>query len=970
MAASTPEIPSLVPDDFQAELSKILEDVPADQEVLLDNVKESLADALSVKLTSETDPNRLPQLKKLHRVFKGWRKALDDSKSETPHLLLFLLDEEYGQTDDDFFEEASLRGSDRLTLLQFAPLAKAYAFDIHFGDAAYVEVGCPKTKPREKDAQAESKEKKMEVDEDDEDDDATSEQSFEELEEMDYDLDLEDERFEVGNIARLDGIPMKISCGDLSHHGTTFGDKRHRLLVNGDVTDRKPRCELDPYMEPGDILHSLTQTWSSKCLIISASNSDQVKFHPSNEIVGYVCSVMSSSGTDVPSARESEAVKMAMQWLDSSHRSSLWTRLASTLCNSAIRWADGNLFVDILNVCGEFRSTTQIGIETLMAGCRAFDWKIIQDRSILSVDGIFSYVPAVTSDSSNSMRLELIKQMSALATESDKQDIIEWCRIHMDAFVENLTRVRVGDVGAIMSWLESRKDPFRSLRATLMPQLLEIQPEIDFWVALFAQLSDNTGITLDRRTLFSVIQTTLQTVADTAKLSMYQLAPFVDLCFCYDALSASDTLFSRTWEEEFQSPVNRASVYSITVHLIPAIDKLGQKYPHLKEHLKNAFFDRTFKHTLLPKYSNSTSMKENITIASGYLDDPIGSMVEWHDSLVEKYKLEPKGTLTDLRTQIDDLIDLAHSLAERVDSPEHQPLLRSWFLQTLTWFDWTSLQKQNYGRYSLCPVISTLDRCVKLGYPDEIPRILDKCLDTPESNHPNYTKYGLYAVLQGLPKFLERHSTSPTMPTDSCVASCTRFADEAAVRILLRPAGVALKSLCDDMKRNPLVSQTPLQKAIQSRIASIGPISIPDITLGDLKNVGCGCPDCTRLLVPIFTQRREPKIGIPLAGKEEVQKHFEERLELTRKWGVLWNVTWQGKLQITRPSALITLQQSFCHLPYVQETMLMIELLGLQEELYAEYAWIRSVTGISSGQKRALDSDVEGSGVGKRVRIE
>ena len=99
------------------------------------------------------------------------------------------------------------------------------------------------------------------------------------------------------------------------------------------------------------------------------------------------------------------------------------------------------------------------------------------------------------------------------------------------------------------------------------------------------------------------------------------------------------------------------------------------------------------------------------------------------------------------------------------------------------------------------------------------------------------------------------------------------------------------------------------QKAIQSRIASIGPISIPDITLGDLKNVGCGCPDCTRLLVPIFTQRREPKIGIPLAGKEEVQKHFEERLELTRKWGVLWNVTWQGKLQV-RFAALCTSRNS------------------------------------------------------------
>jgi hypothetical protein len=169
-----------------------------------------------------------------------------------------------------------------------------------------------------------------------------------------------------------------------------------------------------------------------------------------------------------------------------------------------------------------------------------------------------------------------------------------------------------------------------------MPQLLKIQPEFDFWVALFAQLTDNTVTTVDKPTLLSVIQTTLQNVADTTKPSTYQLAAFAELCLRYDALSASDALFSRTWEQEFQSPVDRTSVYSMTVHLIPAIDKLAQKYPHLREHLKNAFFDRAFKY-ILPKYSNSTSIKESITMVSGYLDDPIGSMVEWHDSLVEKY---------------------------------------------------------------------------------------------------------------------------------------------------------------------------------------------------------------------------------------------------------------------------------------------------------------------------------------------
>ncbi|KAI3604242.1 2og-fe oxygenase [Moniliophthora roreri] len=210
---------------------------------------------------------------------------------------------------------------------------------------------------------------------------------------------------------------------------------------------------------------------------------------------------------------------------------------------------------------------------------------------------------------------------------------------------------------------------------------------------------------------------------------------------------------------------------------------------------------------------------------------------------------------------------------------------------------------------------------------------------------------------------MHRNLKGPTEASVSRIAPYIHFADETVKKILSRPEGLT-PDLCGEVARNPLFSsttRTELQQAVQNRIANIGPNL--GISPQDLKGVGCGCSDCDRFLVPVFTQNRGPKVGISVKGRDAAKKHFEERLERTRSWGVTWQLK-RGKLQISRPSGLISLQQ---WLPSIQEAKKMVEALGLPQALSAAYARMtEAISNANAGQKRPID--VDGDVANKRAR--
>ncbi|EEB91612.1 hypothetical protein MPER_10003 [Moniliophthora perniciosa FA553] len=239
-------------DNYKVDTSALLDEdtigVPAD------SIKASLANALLPNAALDTPASHPTQLKKLHAVFKGWREALDNENVEVPHLLINLLDEEYDTSDGEVFTASLLRGGDHFLLSCIAPVAKAHEFNLHLGEVSYTEVGCPKTVPRDKAEKRELKDSEMDVDLDSRSD-VDSEKSFIDLEEMDYDHKLDDQKFEIDNVTDMDGIPKVVVSPELESRSYITRDKRQQLIVNGDVTDRKPRFEWDFDEYGGGALH-------------------------------------------------------------------------------------------------------------------------------------------------------------------------------------------------------------------------------------------------------------------------------------------------------------------------------------------------------------------------------------------------------------------------------------------------------------------------------------------------------------------------------------------------------------------------------------------------------------------------------------------------------------------------------------------------------------------------------------------
>uniref|UniRef100_A0A0W0FMH3 2og-fe oxygenase n=1 Tax=Moniliophthora roreri TaxID=221103 RepID=A0A0W0FMH3_MONRR len=798
--------------------------------VPVDSIKVSLADALLPNAASGTPPSHLTQPKKLHAVFKGWREALDNGNLEVPHLLINLLDEEYDTSDVDVLTASSLRGGDRFLLSCIAPMAKAHAFNLHLGEVRYTEVGCPKIVPRDKAEKRELKDNEMDVDLD-------SEKSFIELEEMDYNYDLEDQRFEIDNITEMDGIPKVIVSPGLESRSYIARDKRQQLIVSGDITDRKAQFEFD-----------------------------------FDEYMG---------------------------------------------------------FDDARGPCTYPK-----------------------------------YDQAATSDSSNALRVEFVKKILDNAAQANDNVVTEWCHSKIESFVENLDSVGVEDVNGIVSWLETRDTPLDSLRDLLVilfsplvvgklnqiafrliPRLSALQlGDMKVWTALFGALYDGTRVCWDKDALFLVIQSAIQHMADTLEPTATQQVPsFAGLCTRYDSLDALDAFFRRMWDGESQDPEKYAPAYSLNV-LVAELDRLAKVDCRVETHLKTTFFGHALER-LLSTYSSNN--KYGIKRAAKYFDDPTDLLVkhvtpEWLKKLRE--------------SDLEDLVDLIRGFLDQAKASDTESVAK---LQRLTHLcvderlanmDYSTLNNPNYNH----------------GAPG-LSRVLEKCLEVPESESRSYGKFGLWIALLQLPKFLEGHAISISSAEPSSLSPYVRFADETVKRLLR--AGFldhfcdgkpTLARFCSEATRNPLVSRTVVLEVVKEIIGS----TVSGVSLTDLKNVGCGCSDCNQLLVPIFTQKRDVKVGIPLKDRDAVRKHFEERLERKRAWGVTWQAR-KGKLQITKPESLIALLKQT---PNVKQLMKVIDVLGLQQELGAEYAWITPSTD-TGPQKRVLDSDGDDDTANKKARL-
>ncbi|EEB89128.1 hypothetical protein MPER_12817 [Moniliophthora perniciosa FA553] len=590
------------------------------------SIKENLSDALSFKLDSEVDPNRLPQLKKLHRVFSVWRQTLDDKEEQVPHLLIYRLDEDYGDVEVESLYASLLKGTDRILLCQVAPVAKAYGFNLHFGEAKYMESGYPKTTPRNDSETQNSRENGMDVDSDD---DSRSEESFVELEEMDYELDMNDQCFSVENVTKMNGFPLEMKSVELEKlGGYEAREESRRLIINGDVTDRKPRSEFEDYMEPYDTLSSQLSepeidddshvAWSSRCLLISPNDTNEVAFSPSNEVVAYACTLLSISHSTIPTAKESEIINSAIEWLSKNPPlGNLFNGSALTVSCVVVPFGGTakKLFVDVFRFCGERKVIgTIVGVEPLVAGCQVFQWSEINNW----------YDQAMSNSSSFRFRYELVKQILASTTDDN---IMVWGSSKISTFVDDLGKVEVNDIEAVVSWLRSQRHPIHILRDQLTPRLSAQQSDdMEVWAALFSRLHDGPdGSNFDKAELLSVIQDTLRHMADTVDPLRSHVVSLVELCARYEVMAALNSVFRRMWGDSRQNSWPDL-LWQLNTTLISGFEGLAEKDPRMKKFLTRVFFGQAFEY-LLSNYSGNN--KSSLKKIAKYLDDPVDNLLKY-----------------------------------------------------------------------------------------------------------------------------------------------------------------------------------------------------------------------------------------------------------------------------------------------------------------------------------------------------
>ena len=168
-----------------------------------------------------------PTREELSHIFRSWKAIIDfdsdsgEEQSNTPHLVAALLEVECpklppykacGGTElkpEDHFKVSCLDESDRGILVNLAPFAKAYGFDIYVGQSQYFEGGVSDVGDVDLDTLLEAEEEEGATPFDDGD-------PGEAKVSMDHDAEGEyQEKLTIQHIFSLDGIPMDMVARDI-----------------------------------------------------------------------------------------------------------------------------------------------------------------------------------------------------------------------------------------------------------------------------------------------------------------------------------------------------------------------------------------------------------------------------------------------------------------------------------------------------------------------------------------------------------------------------------------------------------------------------------------------------------------------------------------------------------------------------------------------------------------------------------
>ncbi|KIY63722.1 hypothetical protein CYLTODRAFT_493679 [Cylindrobasidium torrendii FP15055 ss-10] len=814
----------------------------------------------------------------LRLSFQTWRAILDaedagEPSSIPPRMLMVGLDDNY----DKAVSLSSLTPTDQQAVLQIAPLAKAYGFDLHLADAELSESGSVSWEVRSSyygygrgyGRGGYGRRFRCYYDEDEDDEDMFDDpygMGYDSDEDPDIDdLDMEDvdeSETSLNDIVALDGRPM-------IYH--TCPEELDDVFISGKLIDNvEPEKSFERF-EAG----SGTLTYSYKTSVLVITPSEDAGDFVTGNICPWACQKLFASISPASTPREADLVQQLLEYLPTAGISPIdRVEAARALRNTADRWNDVDLFVRACRACGLKQCLEAMTVEGMVSACQAFDWG--------NLSSIFTEV--YEQSTSNTARRQLITALLKSSAELDDKNMAEWCHTQSGNALDTIQQLDAHDVPWATAILHSKGDPVAYARDRLFPQLIKVQPQkLSIWASLFSAVLASTRPQAEIQAMAKVVKTTLCTLANAIPayplhtpggiigyrtFSIDPLDQFIVLCCRYDVPEAMSSIFDRMWQDRGLQQQRVATggyppskYYSAIVNLLSAH---ASAKPELKPHLHK--FHEHAAELLLSDLTNHPTM---VLMAIKNTADPISTLKQTFTA--DRVREIGKNRQT-LKLAVEAISQDLRPLTTSSTLKSFEHVLKICLAELIRTFDNKTITQYSY-QYSylygngIRPATELIELCFTLKLPVYAGHVLAKFLAVPETNEKAYIQQSLVGILEALPGILRSHNA----------------------RIDELPWSAFAAEVIKKYTRHVLGAKPPPFAVADSRVRALS----------------CGCGLCSNYLLPILLDSNQSG---RITQKGPVRTHIEKRLAAASPWGMKWETSTRGRpytLVIHKPAAMV-----------------------------------------------------------------
>ncbi|KZT35184.1 hypothetical protein SISSUDRAFT_197163 [Sistotremastrum suecicum HHB10207 ss-3] len=178
----------------------------------------------------------------------------------------------------------------------------------------------------------------------------------------------------------------------------------------------------------------------------------------------------------------------------------------SIVCKTAVRWKDHQLWSRAAHV-GKIEKVADN--ETLVSAALAFGFETLESL----------FIAVIEKDKSNAKRLNLVDSIA----KSDlvlHPDVLPWCDEHRDTIYDTLKIAKPDDVYSLVAI--AKAEGIEVMKDTIIPQLLNLNCELDFWRPFLKDLRANRGA------LVSSSEAVETVIASTLALLLRKTDPFIE----------------------------------------------------------------------------------------------------------------------------------------------------------------------------------------------------------------------------------------------------------------------------------------------------------------------------------------------------------------------------------------------------------------------------------------------------------